>query len=770
MNSRLAKPVRLLALGLLLAIALPPHPVARAQEGSVVRAIEIQYVGPASVSKERILANMRTAVGKPYASQVAEEDIRNLYAAGGISNLRIFSEPAADGVKVVVVVQTRATVKAVTLQGVESAKEGRIRKELSVKPGDSLNESALEQDRQKIVDYYVKKGFGDINVQYKVESDERAGTATVVFAVSEGGKQVIRSVRFQGNAGIEARDLQKVMKTRPRAIIIPFIRSGRINKEQLDQDVVAVEDLYRDRGFADARVTETRLDPAARGNRVDVVLVISEGDQYRLGKLAITGQQLFSEPELRAVLKLAEGGIYGPAGLRADVKALNNLYGAKGYVDMQVIPETSPGGKGIVNLTFRIEEGAQSYVQRVNIEGNTKTKDKVLRRELAVAPGDVFNTVLVEASRQRLINLNYFSKVDLYPAETMVPGRKDLNVQVEEKRTGAFNFGAGFSSIDSFIGFAELQQSNFDIMRWPNFTGGGQRFRVRAQYGDKRQDFIIGLTEPWFLDRKLAVGGEAFYRKATYTSDVYDQSNYGIAFNARKPLGDFVSIRGEYRIEEIEISNVDESASQTFQDAEGKDLKSAVSGVVTWDTRDNLFLTRKGHKVEGTLYTAGGVLGGDVETYGWNLEASKFFNLPWDTILQFVGELGVVDSMGDGEGVPIYDRLYLGGANTLRGFDFRDVGPKDEDGEPIGGQTLARFTAEYTFPIINKVRGAVFYDVGFVSADAYDWGGDVNSNFGVGARLDLPIGPVRLDFGVPIQSDEFNDGGGKFNFNVGYQF
>lgn len=770
MNSRILHPGRRALIALQLAAALLVSPVTLpAQDGQTVRAIEIQYAGPASVSKERILANMRTAVGKPYSSQVAEEDIRNLYATGGISNLRIFSEPSGDGVKVVVVVMTRATVQAVALQGVDKLKEGRIRKELTVKVGDTLDEAALEQDRQKIVEYYVKKGFSEVDVQYKVDADERAGTARVVFAINEGGKQVIRSVRFEGNAGIPAKEIQKVMKTKPKGIIAPFLKSGRLNREQLDQDIVAVEELYRDRGFADARVVDSRIEPVG-GSRIDVILKVQEGDQYKVGKLGISGQQLFSEQELRAALKMAEGAVYGPAGLRADVKAINDLYGSRGYVDLQVIPETTPGGRGVVDLVYRIDEGAQSYVQRVNIEGNSKTKDKVIRRELAVAPGDLYNTVLVEASRQRLINLNYFSKVEVYPAETMIPGRKDLNVQVEEKRTGSFNFGAGFSSIDSFIGFAELQQTNFDVTRWPNFTGGGQRFRVRAQYGDRRQDFIIGLTEPWFLDRKLSVGGEAFYRSATYVSDVYDQTNYGVAFNARKPLGDFAAVRLEYRIENIEISDVDEDASQVFQDAAGDDLKSSLTATVTHDTRDNLFLTRKGHKVEFSAYTAGGVLGGDVETYGFNLEGSKFFHLPWDTILQLVAEFGVVDTTGDGDSVPLYDRLYLGGANTLRGFDYRDVGPKDEDGEPIGGQTLARFTAEYTFPIITKVRGAVFYDVGFVSADSYDWGGDVSSNVGLGVRLDLPIGPVRLDFGLPIQTDEFNDDGGKFNFNVGYQF
>jgi outer membrane protein insertion porin family len=209
----------------------------------------------------------------------------------------------------------------------------------------------------------------------------------------------------------------------------------------------------------------------------------------------------------------------------------------EGYVDMIAVPEILPAGPGAVDVTYRVDEGVQSYVNLVNIQGNNRTKDRVIRRELAVKPGDVFDTTLVNVSRQRLENLNYFSRVEMAPADTIVPGRKDLNVIVEEKRTGSFNFGAGFSTIDSLVGFAELQQSNFDLFNWPSFVGGGQRFRIRGQYGLQRKDFVVSLTEPWFLGYKLSMGVEGYYREANFLSDVYDQSNYGMALTARKQFG-----------------------------------------------------------------------------------------------------------------------------------------------------------------------------------------------------------------------------------------
>ncbi|HYR59122.1 MAG TPA: outer membrane protein assembly factor BamA, partial [Chthoniobacteraceae bacterium] len=522
------------------------------------------------------------------------------------------------------------------------------------------------------------------------------------------------------------------------------------------------------KGYVDAQVAPPRV--TREGNKVDVVFPITEGPQYHVGQVTYTGAGVFTVDELQKSAKIKTGEVYSPQAVRADVKSIQDLYGSRGYIDFQAGANTAPAPNHTVDVVFTLDEGAQSYVERINISGNTRTKDKVIRREMAVAPGEIFNTVRVDASKERLRNLNYFSKVEAYPSDTLVPGRKDLNVLVEEKRTGSFNFGAGFSSIESLLGFAEITQGNFDITRWPYLTGGGQKFRLRVQYGTKRKDFIIALTEPYFLDREISLGGEAFYREASFTSNVYNEKHYGFDLTARKRFGQFVSGRVGYRLEDIGIFNVDSHASQLIRNEAGDRLQSEVSAGLRYDTRDSVFLTRKGEVVDLSGYLAGGFLGGDTDIYGFDLEASKYVPLPWDMILTFAGEAASVSNWSGGDEVPIYDRLYLGGANNLRGFKFRDVGPKDENGEPIGGNSLWRMTAELTFPIVDKIRGAFFYDVGAVGTTSWNFGGSVDSDVGFGVRLDLPIGPVRLDYGIPIQADHFNNSSGKFQFNIGYQF
>jgi outer membrane protein insertion porin family len=746
------------------ALAQQPAPAS----APIVRQIDVQYAGSGALAKEKVLANMRTRVGKPYSEQAVEEDIRALYNTGNISNVRIFGEPTTDGVKVIVVVQSKAEVSEVIIQGASQVKESRLRKEISVKPKDTLNESGVEQDRQKIADYYVNKGFTEASVSVKTEVDEKLSKARVVFTVDEGGKTAIRSVKYEGNVALKSSEISKVVKTKTKSILNLFSKAGRLNSELLDDDVKSIRELYQSKGYVDAQVDRPRV--TREGEKVDIVFPITEGPLYHVGKVTYNGAAVFTIDELSKGAKIKSGEIYSPQAVRADVKTIQDQYGTRGYIDFQAGASTSPAADHTVDVSFTMDEGVQSYVEHINITGNTRTKDKVLRREMAVAPGDIFNTVRVDASKARLNNLNYFSKVETYPSDTLVPGRKDLNVLVEEKRTGSFNFGAGFSSIESLLGFAEITQGNFDVTRWPYLTGGGQKFRLRVQYGTKRKDFVIALTEPYFMDREISLGGEIFYREASFTSSVYDERRYGFDVTARKRLGQFVSGRLGYRLENVGIINVDDSASATIKAEEGDRLKSEITAGIRYDTRDSLFLTRKGEVIDLSAYVAGGFLGGDTDIYGFDLEASKYILLPWDTILTFAGEIAGVSAWAGGDRVPIFDRLYLGGANNLRGFKFRDVGPVDENDEPIGGNSLWRFTAEYTFPIMDKIRGAVFYDVGSVGSASWDLGGQVNSDVGVGVRLDLPIGPVRLDYGIPVQADKHNDSSGKFQFNIGYQF
>ena len=755
-------------LALSLAAAVQWTVLAQEPEAPMVQDVEVQFVGGASLAREKVLANMQTRVGKKYDERVVEDDIRNLYATGNVNNVRIYGERRPDGVKVIVVLQAKAKVGEVLLSGVQKLKEGRIRKEIGTKPGDVLNEASIEADRQKVLDYYAGKGFTEVEVRTRIQSDEAAGTASVSFEVQEGDKVEIRAVRFEGNSAVSTGDLRKAVKTKPKNMLSFLTKSGRVNADQLEQDAIAIRELYQDRGYVDVEVAPARVERS--GSEAEVVFELREGRQYRVGKVTYSGAQVITADELAAKAKVQEGAIYSPQKVRADIKGIQDLYGIKGYVDLQAIADTTLSGEGVIDVAFQVEEGAQNYVQHVNIIGNVRTKDKVIRREMAVQPGDIYNTVRVDASKQRLQNLNYFSKVDIFPGDTLVPGRKDVNVTVEEKRTGNLMFGAGFSSIDSLLGFAEISQSNFDLFNWPNFTGGGQRFRIRTQYGTRRKDFVISLTEPYFMDYRVSLGGELFYREASFVSTVYNERRYGFDLNSRKALNDFLSARVGYRIENIGIFDLDPGVSKQIREEEGDRVKSQIYSGLTYDTRDSVFLTRKGERVDFQAFVAGGPLAGKTDIYGFSLEGAKYFNFKWDTILTINAEIGNVTTWAGGDRVPIFDRLYLGGANNLRGFRFRDVGPKDDDGQPIGGLSLARATIEYTFPVIDKVRGALFYDVGMVGEGSYSYNGDLNSDIGIGVRLELPIGPVRIDYGIPVQTDQFNNSGGRFQFNIGYQF
>ena len=722
------------------------------------------------MSKERLLAYMRTKVGQPYNDVTVEQDVEALYKSGAVQNVRIFGAPEGNGIKVIVQVQTRLVAREIVIEGARRISAKKLRKEIKLKLNYPIREEDLEEGREKIIEIYQSHGFTDVGVQFRVEPiDQKRGTARVIFTVNEGAKGAVKQISFEGNAHFSDWRLRKEMKTKRKTIVAFIDKSGRLDEAQLQQDLDSLREFYQDHGFIDVEIKNVRRERNAKG-ALTITIVIAEGPQYHVRNLTISGEKVAKEQAIRALLKMKEGSVYSPKQLHDDAKAVADAYGSGGYVDLVVTPESSPAGPALVDVHYNIEEGERSYVNRVDIEGNTRTKDKVFRREVLVAPGDVFNTVRVDTTKKRLENLGYFSKVETYPEDTDVPGRKDLTILVQEKRTGSLSFGAGFSTVDQLVGFVELTQGNFDLFNWPTFTGGGQKFRVRLQYGTERKDFLLSLTEPYFLDRRVSLGGQLFYSEADYLSVEYSQRNYGFTIEARKPITSSMYASLAYQLQEVDIFNVSSTASAFIDSQEGSFTESKILSSVVFDRRDNPLLTRTGQRVTFSPYIAGGFLGGDIQIYGWDLEGAQYFRLKWDTVLLLNAEVATVDTWGNGTEVPIFERLYLGGANNLRGFPYREVGPQDATGEPIGGQSMARATIEWTFPIIEKARGAVFYDTGFVNADP--WSFDfkhIVSDIGVGIRLNLPIGPMRLDYGYPLQRDGYH-GGGHFNFSVGYQF
>lgn len=775
-------------------VAAPDEQAAPAgQSGPIVREINIEYIGPKTVAKSVILSNMRTTVGDAYSAASVEEDVRNLYATGFFTNLAIKDEPLGDGVKVNVVVQPKPLVKDIVIRGSAQIKQARLKKEIKSKIGEPLSEQQISADTDKIKDYYLGKGFNQVQVSYKIDTNDEFGRSVVTFIVSEGDRAYVEGVDFVGNAHLTTKELRKIMKTRKKNLFSFLNHSGLFKEDDFKQDLDNLRAYYNSKGYIDMEIKDVKYQYPAKGE-MTVTITVFEGIQYTVGKIDFTGNTVYSKQELRTyhtdrIVRMDEGKVFSPRAytpekkepneelptLENDIKRIRDLYGFKGYIEMQVTPERQANVEsGKIDILYHIVENSQSYVEQIIIQGNNRTKDKVIRRELAVAPGQIYDSVRADQSKKRLENLQYFEKVDISPQDTTVANRKNMVVTVEEKRTGSITFGAGFSSVDSLLGFVEITQGNFDIFNFPYFTGGGEKFRVRLQYGLERQDVDVEFKEPWFLEQRLSLGYNLFYHNATYLSDYYNERNYGASVSLSRAFGQFWSGSISYTLQQFDLYDFASNSSSQLLMEQGIRSDSSITLGMSYDTRDSVLLSRRGMRADFSAQFAGGPLLGQTNIYKFQASAQKYILLPYDLILTVAGSTGVADSFGDSQNVPLFDRFFIGGSRSVRGFGNRDIGPIDSNNEPLGGDTMAYSNLELTFPIMDRVRGAVFNDMGFLDARAFHYSDaiqELNMAAGLGLRLNLPIGPLRLDYGIPYKDQGYNHSNtGKFSFDVGYQF
>ena len=762
------KPNLLRVAGLTLALIVSSilSPSAHAQNGKTIKSIDIQYVGNQTVSKQRIKSQIASKVGDKLSIAQVDDDVKSLYKGGDVDNVRVLTDNVSGGVALIYVVQTRAQYGGVEFRGNTLIDDSKLAKKVSLKRNDAIDEGVLKGARQEIQEMYRKKGFSEATVTYRIGAPSADGFSTVVYTIDEGTQGILRDVQFVGNNAYPGARLQELMTQKEKGIVTWFTQgSSATDAETLAQDVRAIEDFYRDNGYLNAKVTNVsrkRVD----AKYVDVVITIDEGQTYMVDSLAVNGVTALSmQEDILPYLKTKAGDSFAGNKLKDDIKLISDQYGRRGYADARVIPRLDDAGDGAVRVVLSVTEGRAYRVGQVHIEGNTKTKDHVIRRELPLEPGQPFDTTRTEVTQRRLENMNYFSNVEVRPLNTSYIDEKDLLIRVVEKPTGTMNFGAGFSSIDSLTGFLEITQSNFDLYDWPEFTGAGQRFRLSLRGGSERKDFSISFTEPWMFGERLSMTVEGYYRDLLFLSDQYDQQTVGGSVSFRKALGEFTYGSVDFRAEQIDI-DPDPLASPLFVAEGGSFMKNSVGITVTRDTRDNFFLPRKGNKISAGFEFAG--LGGDVDDSIFKVGVTQHFELPYDAIITLSGDF---NRSSDGD--HIFTRHFLGGANNLRGFDYRDVGPRDPNSlEVLGGKQAWNGTAEVTVPLVDKIRGALFYDVGKVSdGPVGSVGGGVNSDWGVGVRLFiLGNAPVRLDYAFPLQADAFNDEGGRFQFTMGAQF
>ncbi len=773
----------------------------------VIREVKVRHVGPPAASDQFILAHIASKVGSPYNPNQVDEDVRSLYATGRFYNIQVLREPVKGGIRLVYVLQGKPTVTRIEFKGNTKFSDKKLLSLISTKVGDPLDERKLFEDAQKIKELYQKKGYRETKVRYVPVVDAQTGRGSVTFEITEAKKVKIRDVQFIGAHAFSQKRLRKVIKTRKRWFLSWLTGSGILKEDQLEEDKFRLADFYREAGYIDFELQNVQIEQVEPGWIV-VKFYIHEGNQYRVGSVQFEGNKLFSDEELRTKvrpdlgkgrrghgLSMGPGKIFTPSGLRRDRQAIEDLYGARGYIDVKVRPELIPNtAEGTIDIIYHIQEGTQSYIELIKIQGNTRTKDRVIRRELAVYPGEVFDMVRVRVSTNRLYGLDYFSRVEATPEPTEVPNRKNLVITVEEKTTGEVRFGAGFSSIDKLVGFVELTQGNADIFKPPLFlgTGAGQKLRLIAQIGTVRKDFIFTFIEPWFLDRKLALGIDLYYRDLRFYSDIYDVQRVGARLSLTKALWT-ENWQGtvSYAVESIGLVNMphpylrDPSDPNSWYDPvpslirkdEGHTLISKIGLSLAYDTRNTPLLPNRGQRTVFRTELAGGPLGGDADFYRLELNSSHYFKglLPGH-IIEVIGRIGVVNNYGSSDHVPLFERYFLGGLYSLRGYKYRSVGPYDiERDEPLGGETFWFGSIEYSIPIIERIRFALFYDIGNVYPKAFSFStpgpdyGAYTDNWGVGLRLLIPgLGPLRLDYAIPITHDPYVSGGSRFQFSAGY--
>ena len=698
-------------------------------------------------------------------------DVNRMRESGRYTYVNARMDVDPDGVVLIYTVVSKLKLRRIEIVGAKKMRNKKVRKKSELVIGQFADDSSFAQATSKIKEAYRDFWYPDAKVEWKTRMDEKLGTVDVVFSINEGGKLGIKKIIFEGNDLVDDKTLRKAIQQKQKWFFSFITGAGKYKPENVDMDVFAIKTLYMNAGFLDVTVSDPKLDDA-KPKKTRMVFTINEGQRYRVGKIVVAGMESFEEPELRRGIRLDTGDVAALADAEAGSESIRAFYGNRGYIRTNVRPVYDANAEtGTVDVRYEVSEGTVGYINKVNISGNERTKDKVIRREMVVYPGDKYNRSRVRTSENRLRNLSYFEVVTANPEPIGEGDKYDLNVQVKEKPTGQFSAGVGFSSIDSLVGYIELSQGNFNWKTWPPI-GAGQKFKIRLQLGSERNDIDISFVEPWFLDRKLSFGVDLYHREARYFSDAYDQKNDGMRLSLGKPLGRFTRGTLAYTIEQFDVFDVQDSASDVIKAEEGKRLKSGVSFAWSRDTRDRFFNPTRGNKTSITPYFAGGPLGAETDIYGAKIRSGQYWPLIGDTVLNLRGQIESVDYFGDTTHVPLFDRLFLGGPRTLRGYEFRDVSPKDVNGEPVGGNSSAYFTAEYTVPIWSKVRGAVFYDWGVVNLDSLDFNTtSYNDNWGVGIRLDLPGFPLHLDYAWPITYDEqWQDGKGRFNFQIGHMF
>lgn len=738
-------------------VAAQPRPVAQAAPAAPRPAVTIKELtveGNRRVQEAVVLGAVKSKIGSRFNPTTLSEDLRAIFALGFFDDVQMRVEDFEGGVKVAFVVTERPFVRDVSFVGNSKLGSDVLREKIDLKLGRVYNPVDVQRARERLKEHYEEEGYYEVQITPDVDKFAD-GDVRVTFTINEGRRMTIDRIVVHGNKGLTARQVKRAMATREREF---FILRGTVQRQRLDDDVERILALYNDYGYIQARVESHDVVVDREKARVTINITVVEGPQYRVGDLTVSGVTMLPEAEVRKRVKLKPGDVFSRSALRESIRDITDLYSTIGHASADVVPKTDqqPATQRI-DIALDITEGPEVYVERINIQGNSRSQDKILRREIPFVEGDLYTLQKLQRAKQRLVNLGYFETVNV----TTQPGSDKtkivVNIDVMERPTGLFSIGGGFSSVDSFIGTIDLSQRNF--------LGRGWEVSARFRGGAKTQQASLSFTEPWLFDRPLSFGVDLFDTRRQFTE--YDIDSLGGGVRLSHPFAEYARWHLGYRLTRDRISGVESNASPILMDEEGSRVTSLVSAALSRDSRDNIMMPTSGGMANLTTEFAG--LGGDSK-FVKIIGMTSYFKPVW---LGHIISGHLESGYGFGwstEPLPVFERFYLGGPNSIRGFKFRKLSPVDESGTRIGGTSEVLGNAEYLVPLPFNLRVAGFFDIGNVYGfrSKFDIT-DLREAAGAGVRWNSPFGPIRLDYGINLDRRKGEDFG-AFHFSVGSPF
>ena len=736
-----------------------------------LRGIEVK--GNRRVDRSTVLFYVKLKEGRNYTNtelvRQIREDVRAIYKLGFFRDVKVEVESLEGGLRVIYRLSEKPTINQIEIIGNSKLDLEKIREHVTVKVQTIISESIIKETVRNIRKLYQESGYYFARIE-AVLKESGQNTVAVTIVIDEGETVSIGSIHFKGNENVSRRDLLKAMETSEKGFFSFLTSSGIFNEEELQKDLVRIRLLYESRGYAKVQVGQPSIREDRDGGRIDITIPISEGLRYRIAKIDIRGgEDVIPLEEIREKMLLFVGDVFNKTRLISDVQVITNQFSDRGYafVDVNSFTKTDDKKKTI-DITVRINKGRRVYIGKIGVKGNTRTRENVIRRDVRVIEGSLYSKRGLDLTRQRLVRKNYFETVKV--VEKRRPGNDeilDIEIEVKEKPTGSITGGIGVNSDEGVYGQAELREANL--------FGKGLVGSLFTRISSDRFDLVAEYFDPSFRDSGYSLGGSLFFVDQEY--ETFDNERQGARITVGKEFQEFLRAFISYEIAESQISDVSDTAITTILEQEGETfLESSIIPRLVYDSLNRPIFPTDGTywSVSATISTS--ILGGNVDVFSTEAEFRRYYNIGErfrirvlrDLILNLRGNVRYVDSL-KGE-VPAFRRLYATRRYTVRGFTSADLGPKDMQGEAIGGFSAAVASVELTHPFIGPTQLAAFIDMGNIwdEDNALDLG-DLRYGAGIGLRIITPIGPMRLDIGYKLDKKE-NERSREAHLGIGAAF